>query len=317
VEILDTLLQAHWGIRARRLQALPSGHTNKTYLVHAGARRHILRVSWPGKSAAQVGREAAVLHHLHAVGGLPALPRALATLAGQACASTHDGRWLHLFEPIPGSPDLLGSRAAAGGLRALAGLHAALAALPATETSPVAWLRQRHRRVAAHPPPPLPAGLDADYENLLARIGGHLDHAQDWVAGPARWLHGDYHPGNLLHHGGELAGIIDFDETGQGSQWLEAAFALYAFSRDPAVETRLVHDRALWDSGLRAYAADGDAGAWLMRHRGALALLFCADQTLIHLEAAQRGLWTLGPGIGFLAAWRELLAEPAPGTCER
>jgi hypothetical protein len=47
-------------------------------------------------------------------------------------------------------------------------------------------------------------------------------------------------------------------------------------------------------------------------NRDALRVLFCADQTLIHLEAAQRGLWMPGPGIGFLGGWRQLLDEAAP-----
>ncbi|MDI9654125.1 aminoglycoside phosphotransferase, partial [Burkholderia cenocepacia] len=43
-----------------------------------------------------------------------------------------------------------------------------------------------------------------------------------------------------------------------------------------------------------------------------LMTLFCADQTLIHLEAAQRGLWMPGPGIGFLGGWRQLLDGVVP-----
>lgn len=46
--------------------------------------------------------------------------------------------------------------------------------------------------------------------------------------------------------------------------------------------------------------------------RDALMDLFCADQVLIHLEAAQRGLWMPGPGMGFLACWRQLLASTPP-----
>jgi hypothetical protein len=46
--------------------------------------------------------------------------------------------------------------------------------------------------------------------------------------------------------------------------------------------------------------------------RDALVDLFCAEQTLIHLEAAQRGLWMPGPGMGFLACWRRLLASTLP-----
>ena len=51
---------------------------------------------------------------------------------------------------------------------------------------------------------------------------------------------------------------------------------------------------------------------WMHDRRDALMALFCVDQTLIHLEAAQRGLWVPGPGLGFLGGWRQLLDGAAP-----
>lgn len=51
---------------------------------------------------------------------------------------------------------------------------------------------------------------------------------------------------------------------------------------------------------------------YLRVNRDTLRTLFCIDQILIHLEAAQRGLWQPGPGIGFLGCWHQLLNDAPP-----
>ncbi|MFP6560901.1 phosphotransferase enzyme family protein [Paraburkholderia sp. B3] len=320
VETLEPLLHEHWGIRPTRIEALSSGHTNKTYLVEDAARRAVLRVSWPGKSTAQVWREAWVLDGLGATPNLPALPRLRPTLAAQPFVNTPEGRWLHLFEHIDGSPGLPrdAESGAVDAMRTLACLHAALAVLatiPASASGPLAWIEQRYARVAARPAPPLSAGLRECYEPLLRRIGEQLAAARAWMTGSARWLHGDYHAGNLLFVGRTVSGVLDFDDVGQGSHELEAAFALFALSRDTTVEDHFAFDVRLWDAGLSAYAAPGtgDVPRWMSANRDALRDLFCAEQTLIHLEAAQRGLWTPGPGMGFLACLRQLRAGVSSG----
>jgi Ser/Thr protein kinase RdoA (MazF antagonist) len=312
METLETLLHLHWGIQPARLQALQSGHTNKTYLTHGGSRPAVLRVSWPGKSVVQVEREAAVLHHLGASSGLLALPRLQPTLSGQAFLQTPDGRWLHLFEHLAGTPGLpadTGSGVAAA-MHTLARLHAAMATIPASESRPLAWLDERHARVAKRPAPALPASLHEHYDRVLRRIDEYLTSGAGWIPGPARWLHGDYHAGNLLFTDQTSSGILDFDDVGQGSHLLETAFALFALARDTNIDDRFVFDAQLWETGLHAYAdvQPDTAIGWYDQNRNALMDLFCADQVLIHLEAAQRELWVLGPGIGFLGCWWQLSA---------
>ncbi|HET8897340.1 MAG TPA: phosphotransferase [Rhodanobacteraceae bacterium] len=267
----------------------------------------VLRVSWPHKRTTQVEREAAVLAHLRTHPALPAVPSACPTHSGQPYLRTDDGRWLHLFERIDGTTTTAHDSVGPA-LRALASLHGALAKLPVKETSPVAWLLERHRRVTARPAPPMARTLAVHYANVLERIGACLVASADRILGPAQWLHGDYHPGNLLFNESRVSGIVDFDEVGSGSPTLELAFALFAFSRNVFCEERFEFDPALWVQGLHAYAgAHGHFDtAWLLRHRDDLCSLFCIDQILIHLEAAQRGLWSLTPGIGFHACWHHL-----------
>ncbi|RYD21338.1 MAG: aminoglycoside phosphotransferase, partial [Spirochaetia bacterium] len=198
-----------------------------------------------------------------------------------------------------------------GFMQRLAHLHAGLASLPARASGPVTWLCERHARVSRRPAPPLPTSLHADYDTLLTGIAAHLGNAQNGISGPVSWLHGDYHAGNLLFVDTAVSGILDFDEVGQGSPALETAFALFALARDTRFEDRFVFDGDVWETGLQAYASlQPDIAVDLLRvNRDALIPLFCADQVLIHLEAAQRGLWTLGPGIGFLGCWHQLLAD--------
>ncbi len=320
MKTLEPWLRRYWNIVPARVHALASGHTNKTYLVECDAGRAVLRVSWPGKPVEQVHREASILGRLgdSRTGPiLPALPRLRPTVDAQAGVQVDDGRWLHLFEHIDGQPGLPhdAHAGAIDAMRALAHLHAALAAIPVNASTPLAWLSSRHARVASRSMPSLPGGLSGDYATAIGRIGAHLDAAAHWLTGPVHWLHGDYHAGNLLYVGHAVNGVLDFDDAGQGAQWLEAAFALFALSRDAGRDDRFVFDAPRWEAGLLAYAAmrsDAVPG-WMRANRDALAMLFCADQTLIHLEAAQRGLWVPGPGIGFLGGWRQLLDSAAPG----
>ncbi|WP_431226994.1 phosphotransferase [Burkholderia contaminans] len=320
MKTLEPWLHRYWNIGPAHLHALASGHTNKTYLVECDAGRAVLRVSWSGKAVEQVQCEAAMLGHLgrsRTAPTLPALPTLRPTVDAQSGVQLPDGSWLHLFEHIdgrPGLPDDVGA-ATSDAMRALAHLHAAMAAVPVTESAPLAWLSARHARVAARAAPSLPGDLSGHYETMIHRIGAHLDAAARWLTGAVQWLHGDYHAGNLLYVGHTVNGVLDFDDVGQGAQWLEAAFALFALSRDAGRDDRFVFDAQRWDAGLRAYAATrrDDVPDWLHDRRDALMALFCGDQTLIHLEAAQRGLWTPGPGIGFLGGWWQLLDGAAPG----
>ncbi|AXF20761.1 aminoglycoside phosphotransferase [Burkholderia pyrrocinia] len=321
MKTLEPWLHRHWNIRPARMQALSSGHTNKTYLVECDSGHAVLRVSWSGKPVEQVHREASILDHLghpRTASMLPALPRLRPTVDAQSGAQAPNGSWLHLFEHIDGSPGLPDDAQAGAidAMRTLAHLHAALEAIPASESAPLAWLSARHARVSARAMPSLPGDWGSHYETMIRRIGAHLAAAARWLTGPVHWLHGDYHAGNLLYVGRAVNGVLDFDDVGQGAQWLEAAFALFALSRDAGRDDRFVFDAWRWDAGLQAYAATRRDAVpdWMRDNHDALMALFCADQTLIHLEAAQRGLWMPGPGIGFLGGWRQLLDGAAPGS---
>jgi aminoglycoside phosphotransferase (APT) family kinase protein len=77
-------------------------------------------------------------------------------------------------------------------------------------------------------------------------------------AGPARWLHGDLHPANILHSGRRLSGVIDFGDITAGDpasdlsvawmllplEWHEAFRAAYAAAGGPGDDA--ADDAARW-----------------------------------------------------------------------
>lgn len=314
---LRRMLQRAWGWDEVRLVPLTGGHTNRSFLVQGDAPPCVARLSWAGKTSAQVDREARVLARvtqgLHTI----AVPMIVPTLQGAGHVTTAAGQWLHVFECIEGTSGLPSGvpDASAQAMRALASLHDVLAPAAIDTTDPVAWLLTRYRRVCLRGMPTRMDGLvrEREYDDVLTHAGDSLARASTsaWAAPRIQWLHGDVHAGNLLFDGGRLRGIVDFDEVGQGSAWLEAAFTAFALSRDATREDAFRFDAAAWERSMRGYARSasvGDVATWIAR-RDVLATLFCVDQVLIHLEAAQRGLWTPGPGMGFLGGWRTLLAQ--------
>ena len=312
--MLVPLLQAHWGLRQVQIEPERAGHVNSSFRVSCSEGLFAVRASWPAKSRAQLRREQTVLCALRGAPSCPEVPRLRSTVHGHPGVRTGQGAWLHLFEWIDGRAELPADAPGAtrAAMRALAGLHAALAALPVRRASPVRWLLERHRRVVRRSPPQVPGGINGAYERMLERIGRRLADVANAVPGPMSWLHGDFHHGNVLFDGVDVRGIIDFDDVGAGAQLLETAFALFTFSRCTTAEEQFEFDAWRWEQGLRAYADAAPAAAvgWLRTRRDAMVLLFCVDQVLMHLEAAQRGLWMLAPGVGFLGCWNRLQCAP-------
>jgi Ser/Thr protein kinase RdoA (MazF antagonist) len=282
VSILTGVLRELYGIHDATVTPIEHGHTNASFLVTANGARYVLRRAWAGKPAAQIADEEHVLARLAAPCDVPRIVPAL-TGATHAVA---DGRVHHLFGVARGDlgPRYLGrgdhARMRAAMIR-LAQLHRALAAVPCGPGEP--WLRGRLLRIQAGPP---------GVEEIRARI-----HTVLPACASPQWVHGDYHLGNLLWTGDEVTGIVDFDDIARGSVALEAGMALFALARQPAGEDAFVFDADLLETGRAAYAGPIEGSA----------LAFCAYQVLIHLEAAQRGLWQLTDSIGFWPCWHSLM----------
>lgn len=72
------------------------------------------------------------------------------------------------------------------------------------------------------------ATLDAATADRLQRIWRAGVTAPAWSQAPV-WIHGDLHPGNLVAHGHDLRGIIDFGDVTAGDPAYDLAVAWLAF----------------------------------------------------------------------------------------
>ena len=92
----------------------------------------------------------------------------------------------------------------------------------------------------------------------VLRVWQEVLAADPWC-GPARWIHGDVHPGNLLVAAGRLSAVIDFGDLTSGDPATDCAVAWML--------TRRFHDE------LRAEARDLlDDAAWQRARGWALAM---------------------------------------------
>jgi Ser/Thr protein kinase RdoA (MazF antagonist) len=295
---LAKVLDEHYGIAGATLEPLDRGHSNESYIAATTTGRWVVRVAPAGTPNARREREQRVL----AAAASSWTPAVICARDGAShVVDRATRRTLQVFAYLPGTPgprylgrgDVASMRAAA---RRLAELHASLAPLAAGSLDGWHWVRERLERVRAGDHAAMPPGA----LGVLDEIERAIERA---VPGPYHALHGDYHLGNVLWHRGEITGVVDFEETGDGSAASELALALFALARIED-DDRFAYDRALWLEGLAAYRAH--TGSMPELDPSAFELAFCGYQVLIHLEAAQRGRWSLGPGIGFWPCWNAL-----------
>jgi aminoglycoside phosphotransferase (APT) family kinase protein len=79
-------------------------------------------------------------------------------------------------------------------------------------------------------------------------------------AGPPVWLHGDLHPANILVHGGQVSGVIDFGDLTSGDPAVDLAVAWMLLPAE-------LHG-AFREAYRAAGAADPADGALWQRARG-------------------------------------------------
>ncbi len=151
--------------------------------------------------------------------------------------------------------------------------------------SPERFLRQAagaiarvHSVAAREVPPPLRRPLGRRWELPESLPDGLLDSglAGDALerlrAGPPRsarqavFVHGDFHPGNVVWARGTLSGLVDWSHAGRGDRWEEVSYF--------RAELVMVMDVAAADQLLHQYCRL--AGVAVPDHRVAIADLYCA-----------------------------------------
>ncbi len=142
---------------------------------------------------------------------------------------------------------------------------------------PLAGERDRITRGAVEQVDPI------DRAAVLARWERFLT-VPDWK-GPAVWLHGDPHPGNVVVHEGTLAAVVDFGDITAGDPASDLAAGWMFFDRDARAVFRSAcgpRDEATWQRAhgwalalglvIAAHSADNPPYAALARRTIAAAL---------------------------------------------
>jgi Ser/Thr protein kinase RdoA (MazF antagonist) len=327
--ILARLLAREYGLEEVSVDPRPRGYTNASYMVAARSGRFVLRVSWPGKPERQMVREERTLELLGRDAPDLPVPRLVPAGSGRRRVPWRvEGRLhaCHLFRRLPGTvrytwrgPCSRADARRAGA--ALARLHAALLGVPPPRAAPpLELLRRRLDRLARARAVPVwlrrqPEGgrIDGERAAFVARGRADLETAArlGWDRRTAAWIHGDFQLENLLFTDRRLTGILDFDGLRAGAHPLDLAFALFSVARDGRRDDRFRYDSRAWTAALRGYRESSPAVADALPRaaRPLLRRLYCADQALMHLDCARRGLWRLGPGIGFLACWSTVVTR--------
>lgn len=244
---------------------------------HAVVLRRFVRADWLAEEPDAVLREAAALR-LAADGGLPA-PRLLAL--DPRGAATGDDRPALLMTRLPGrivwepaapAPDAL-DRWLDGLAQALAAIHAVPVDDADTAIGPYDdWGLLIDR------PPPASRLSDRTWERAFALFAEPVPSAR-------RFLHRDFHPGNVLWHDGAVSAVVDWASASLGEPDADVGYCRENLARAHSVAVAdrfLARHRALtgerpldpaWDvrAALGGHDADDLADWWSEREDAFLA----------------------------------------------
>lgn len=243
-------VERRYGLRVSALEPLAGGYEcDVAMLTTAGGERRVLRVSPAARSVAEL----AWAYDLAAYASLH-VPQAVAPLAARDGSRVfrHVDRPVSLFPFVDGhllDRDDAAERDTAA--RLLGRLHRVLPEWPA-------------RRPRPDPPSQRPTAPHVASPAELAEQSATIpDAALDrfiagWRAGPRlpeAPLHGDFYRGNLLCAGGEVVGLLDWDDAVFGSREYELAWTVWELAQAPEPEVTLDVARAM--RFLEAYAETG------------------------------------------------------------
>ena len=222
---LEAQLRSRWsepGLVVGAIEPIAEGHSGFTYWVDiervAGRRRYVLRLTPPGArpaGPADVARQGRIMAALNACGlPVPAIP----AVSDQPVI---DGRPFVLMEAIDGDRiELIAPRekpleVAASAIEVLHRLHALpVASTGIGEEQPMAlvgemkrwaWLMERSAQ-----------DLTGRAEELGLLLAENLPSER-----LPTLVHGDYHMGNLLFHGPEVAAVLDWEIAQIGQPLLD------------------------------------------------------------------------------------------------
>src|SRR5437899_8673779 len=213
-ELIRADLEARLGFGVKAVDAIPEGHSGFTYLVTAERGNYVFRIRPPGTriaGPADVVRQGNIMSALHDAG----LPRPAIRM--MSSDPVIDGRPFILMERVDGTRIEQAAKSekavdiATSAVEVLKQLHA----LPLDKTG-----------IGDEDPVGLPAEMmrwgmlmQRAPEELTMRageLGGRLAANVPAERAPTL-VHGDYHYGNMLFHGHDVAAVLDWEiaEIGQ------------------------------------------------------------------------------------------------------
>lgn len=292
------------GATANRCFALADG---------AGRPRWVLRCPQRDTRPARLGFLLG-FHRAARAQGLPiAAPKR--TVDGHEWADDGHGRPWALLDYLPGRPlAQVTTQLAAQAAIELASLHRLPEQL-AIEVPAVgpdsawdAWLSAPEQTWRAA------ADLASAHQSLLAGYRIHLEQLHTHAAGLGQlaatvWGHGDFHGHNLLHHRGQITGVLDLDGLGRRPRTMDVAYAVLMLARTGSGDYRLrpplIHAVL---SRYRQHATATLTPAEAAALWPAMVLSQLPDPG--HLAALRRAGHPLGPALARpLAALRDLAAQ--------
>jgi len=234
-ELVTRVLTAFGIATPRRLRDVDRGSRRAPkVVVETGEGRFFLKRRRPG--SVEAARFTARLQRRLAAAGCP-VPRIRSTLDGEAVHEC-EGHVFELVEFVAGDPYPRHPVAANSAGRTLARLHEEMRHLSAPERLRGSYhdsslvrevlgrLRERVDELSLDP-----MRLSDRYEHAAAS-------AQSWFEGrPPRLIHGDFHPGNLIHDrdsDGRVLAVLDWEAVRVDLPQAEFAAAAVHFARPPS-----------------------------------------------------------------------------------
>jgi Ser/Thr protein kinase RdoA (MazF antagonist) len=237
---------AQWPLKRPRLvKRLPAGARNINLLVEDSDRsRYVLRGCRRNPQRERIIFQLEFQAHLRRH-GIPT-PQVVVTEKGECCVESSPALLWVMFHFVEGHHYRYDSRVQLQrAARCLSGIHAAGASFARRpvqdETIPdlLRWWTRGEEEMA---------GLRGMFSGC--GVEPELDFLDDWRmaltqdlplpvvdALPRAWLHGDFHPSNVVFAGDQVRAVLDFDVVHRGFRLEDVAYAMFCFCRQSRSST--------------------------------------------------------------------------------
>jgi Ser/Thr protein kinase RdoA (MazF antagonist) len=346
---LNDLVFEHYGIEPDTITPL-GGYSNLNYCItDLTNSQYVLRIARGNRSPGSAEAEQHVLRSLEKAGfGLA--PRLLSPVDSPSPLQVlFQGaeRYVQLSHMIPGRIDCFWWQQCSIDkieqiFKGLAGLHQAMAEIPALHGLPAAPAFQYEL------PEQAPALLEATttgqyvlrtwqaFRQSAIRLQMDMADRYPWHQARYQWIHGDIQLENLLFDGGYLRAFLDFERVSWDACEKDVIFSAFRVCKEGNTDAPFHYDEARFAKAIETYltvnvnlatnpnstttagsevnvsniyltASSRSFASFFSGYEEFWKPFFCLDQAMVYLENAFDGSWQLAEGIGFLPCYNEVL----------